>query len=115
MISFQIFQLAEKTSLKSSMSQKMSAIIFKGDEIINTGFNRWLYIGRRQIKSRNGTPFSIHAEQDALEDCSLKELRNASIYIHRVGGKFARPCNCCMSRILRAGIREDRIYWSGGE
>jgi deoxycytidylate deaminase len=109
--------LAEKTALKSSMSQQMSAIIFSGSfkhpEIINTGFNRWLYIGRRQIKSRNGTPYSIHAEQDALEECSRKELKNASIYIHRIGGKLARPCNCCLVRILKSGIREDRIYWSG--
>jgi deoxycytidylate deaminase len=108
-----ILQLAEKTALKSPMLQKMSAIIFRGDEVINTGFNRWLYIGRRQIKSRTGTPYSIHAEQDALEDCSRKELRNASIYIHRAGSKLARPCNCCMARILRSGIREDRVYWSG--
>ena len=113
MISIQILQLAEKTALKSTMNQKMSAIIFRGDEIINTGFNRWLYIGRRQIRSRNGTPYSIHAEADALEDCSRKELRNTSIYVHRAGNKLARPCNCCMARILRSGIREDRVFWSG--
>jgi deoxycytidylate deaminase len=114
MISSQILQLAEKISLKSPMRNKMSAIVFKREEIINTGYNRWLFMGSRQIRSKNGTPYSIHAEQDALEDCSRKELRNASIFIYRHKNLLAKPCNCCMSRILRAGIREDRVYWSGG-
>lgn len=92
----------------------MAAVIYKGrrssPEIISTGVNRHLYIGRTRTSGAHGTPYSIHAERDAIQGCSKQDLWGSSIYIHRKGGKLAKPCINCMNLIMSTGI--NHISWS---
>lgn len=92
----------------------MSAVIYKYKRnktvVISTGVNRHLYIGKKKEKGRYGTPYSIHAERDAIEGCSRQDLWGASIFVYRKGNKLARPCPKCMNLIMSTGI--NHIAWS---
>ena len=102
-----IVNLARKMSEKSEMRYKLGTVIFKNNNVINTGYNRWLLMGRKEVK-----PFrtSIHAEEDAIIGCSRKDLYNASILIYRRNCLNAFPCHCCMKTIITSGIKH--IWYS---
>jgi len=105
-----LLPLAEKLSEKSTMRYKLSAIIFKKNRIINTGYNRWLTIGH---KTKIYSATSIHAEADAIIGCSRQELWGSSILIYRKNSGLAKPCKHCTDLIITSGIRT--IYYTNGK
>jgi len=113
-----IVDIAESVARTSTMRQKHSAIIYifkrNTPRIISFGVNRWAYRGNN---GRIGwTKYSRHAEADAILRCHDRRLFPKShIYVHRVGGKLAKPCDCCMSLIEMVGISENNIHWSGND
>jgi len=114
----EITELAERLCNKSGFSRyPMSAVIYKFKKnksvVISTGVNRHLFIGQtKQTRGKYGTPYSIHAERDAIMGCSKQDLYGAHIYVHRKGYKLARPCIKCMNLIMSTGI--NHIHWSNG-
>jgi len=92
-----IMALARNEALKSIMYYKHGAVIFKGKEIISTGFN---YDFGQQI--RHGK-FSVHAEADAILNAikTKKNIKGASMVVVRVAWKRnnvygnSKPCKSC--------------------
>ena len=97
-----IIKLAQKLSEKSTMKYQLGVVIFNKSRIINTGYNRWLVVGR-PTKSHNHT--SIHAELDAIVGCSRQELWGSSIFVFRKNFRLAKPCKSCMKVIEAVGIK----------
>jgi deoxycytidylate deaminase len=106
-IPIKIIELAKKQAAKSTMRHKIGSVIYKKNNIISCGYNRWLSIGSNGPKYR----YSIHSEADCLLGCSLNELWGSSIYVHRLNGGLAKPCKNCMALLLSHGIQH--VYWSG--
>jgi deoxycytidylate deaminase len=114
----EVIDLAERLCRKKSGFSRypMAAIIYgykrNTPVVISTGVNYHLRICHDKVITggRNGTPYSRHAERDAILGCSKRDLFGSSIYIHRLGGKLAKPCEKCMNLIMSTGI--NTISWS---
>lgn len=85
------------------MKHKIGACIFNKNEIISTGFNRWLHKG--SSKYLPPCHFSIHAEEDALFGLSRRQTYGSSIFVYRSNNRLAKPCSNCQKAIDRAGIQ----------
>ena len=97
-----IIVAAMKAAARSNMRHKLSAIVFKDNQIISTGFNRWLHLGPTKYLPKAN--YSIHAEADALFGLSRRLTYGASIFIYRQGNLLAMPCQNCQHLISKAGI-----------
>jgi tRNA(Arg) A34 adenosine deaminase TadA len=117
-IPIEIIEFAETLAAKSSMKQKMSAVIFRGNKILSSDYNRWVRystIGNSTRACVYGVPvFSVHAEISAIRKFyrhyGSKGFIGSSIYVHRLGSRNAKPCSHCMQVVLMMGI--SNIYWS---
>jgi pyrimidine deaminase RibD-like protein len=69
--------------------QKMASLIVKGGAILAFGIN--------------GPNRHRHAEALAIKRAG--DVTGATIYIARRGGGISKPCNDCMSEIIRSGIK----------
>lgn len=82
-----------------------------GEKIYSVGFNR--YIKEDTIQDKK-IKYTIHAEIDALHKFDFKTLKGVDILIIRIGKtmklKNSRPCNNCIDKLLRKGIR--KVYYS---
>jgi len=108
-----LYRMAEEACLLSEVKQKMSAVIYYGNSVMAIGINRHYTLSDTH-RAIFGLPYcSIHAEVDAIFKAHrhMADLHKMSIYVHRVGGKFAKPCNHCMSLLYHFGIHD--IKWSG--
>ena len=110
-----LYDIAEDACDSSKVKRKMCAIIYNGNSIVSIGINRHYTLSSKH-RSIFGLPYtSFHAEVDAITKALRQEdsLRKMSIYIHRKGGKMAKPCHNCMSLLYHFGIYD--ISWSGKE
>lgn len=96
----------KKLAQKSQMKFRLAAVVYDGEEIISTGYNRPFVTHRLANKGY----CSIHAEVDALR--RLTEQRDSeklSMYVVRIkrDGSFgnSKPCSKCAAEIRMAGIR----------
>lgn len=108
-----ILDEAEYLAAKSDMHQKMAAIVYVGDEILGSDYNRWMGSSRLCLY---GVPvWSRHCEIGAIrrvyKHYGSKGFEGSSIYVHRLGFRSARPCSHCMQVIKMMGIV--KVYWSG--
>ena len=111
-----VIDLAEKVCMKSNMSHKLSAILYNNKgTVINVGYNRRLVDSRSPtVIKRHGLRWlSVHAEVDALSGINFNDLHKYNLYVHRVGGKLARPCVQCRHILDMYSL--NRVYWSGQE
>ena len=103
-----IINIAIKEASKSPMKYKIGAVIYKNNEILSTGFNRWLHLGPTKYLPK--AKYSIHAEADALFGLSRRLTYGSSIFIFRQGNLIAKPCKNCQHLIDKAGIQH--IFYS---
>lgn len=95
----EIMEEARIEALKSVMSQKHGAIIFKGSRIIDRGHN--YNFGNIIFHNK----FSVHAEVSAILNAirGKKDIRNCDLLVVRVSksGMFvnSKPCKSCMNFI----------------
>lgn len=114
------------------MKRKYGAVIVKDDVVISTGYNgaprgfdNCCDLGTCPRIDRNmhqgegyGICRAIHAEANALLNCSRQQTLGADIYIVGVNPgdnsiHEARPCPLCARTIIQAGIRN--VYLRIGE
>lgn len=106
------------------MKRKYGAVIVKDDVVISTGYNgsprgldNCCDIGkcpRIDKKMHQGEGYgicrAIHAETNALLNCSRQQTINADLYLTGINPEDnsihrARPCPLCARNIIQAGIR----------
>ena len=111
--------LLELLAAKSDMKSKHGAIIIKNGKIISTGHNHTMGSIKICI-NRHGqqTRLSRHAEEDALRNLNYHNLKDASMYVVRIGIQtqytISKPCERCMASIRKMkrerGLR--RVFYS---
>ena len=114
------------------LKRKYGAVIVKDDVVISTGYNgaprgfeNCCDIGSCPRMDRNmhqgegyGICRAIHAEQNALLNCSRQQTLDADLYLVGINPKDnsihkAKPCPLCARSIIQAGIRN--VYLRVGE
>ena len=118
-------QMAELTAQRSTcLRRKVGAVIVKDRHIIATGYNgaprgmeNCCDIGKcprieRNLHQGDGYAMcrAIHAEANALLNCSRSQTMGADLYLVGVNPKDnsihkAKPCRLCARTIIQAGIR----------
>lgn len=117
--------VAETFAYRSTcIKRKYGAVIVKDDVVVSTGYNgspRGLTnccdIGkcpRMELNMHQGEGYgicrAIHAEQNALLNCSREQTMGADLYLAGVTPSDnsvhkAKPCPICARMIIQAGIR----------
>lgn len=106
------------------LKRKYGAVIVKDDVVISTGYNgsprgfaNCCEIGvcpRMELGLHQGEGYGIcravHAEMNALLNCSRQQTLGADLYLTGIDPKDnaihkARPCPLCARAIIQAGIR----------
>jgi deoxycytidylate deaminase len=117
---------AYQVSKKSNMHYKHGCIITKNGKILSTGFNRcvgfnWSHNKEEKEKGKRKGKYSIHAEEDALQNIDPTKLMGASMYVIRWGYSSkepillnSEPCHKCQKKIRRSikkyGLKN--VYYS---
>lgn len=95
----ELMEQAKNEALKSTMNQKHGAILFKGTEIIETGYN--YNFGNLIFHNK----YSVHAEADVILNAirSKKRIKNTNLIVVRISktGQFvnSKPCKNCSNFI----------------
>lgn len=114
------------------IKRKYGAVIVKDDVVISTGYNgtprgfdNCCDLGRCPRIERNmhqgegyGICRAIHAEANALLNCSRQQTMGADLYLAGINPEDnsihrAKPCPLCARTIIQAGIRN--VYLRLGE
>ena len=124
---------AENFAYRSTcLKRKYGAVIVKDDAVISTGYNgsprgmeNCCDIGecpriRRGMHQGEGDGMcrAVHAEANALLNCSREQTMGADLYLAGVNPDDcsvhkAKPCPLCARMIIQAGIRN--VYLRQGE
>lgn len=105
------------------LKRKYGAVVVKDDTVISTGYNgsprgldNCCDIGRCpriELDMHQGEGYgicrAIHAEQNALLNCSKEQTKGADLYLAGVNPEEntihkAKPCPLCARLIIQAGI-----------
>jgi deoxycytidylate deaminase len=99
--------LAVSQALKSAMTHRHGAVIFKSGKIIGAGYN--VHMTTKQ-QSR---AVSIHSEKDCMKGLRGDQIYGANILAVRVTATGALshggPCKGCTKLMKRKGIK--RVFW----
>ena len=93
--------VAEVFAYRSTcIKRKYGAVIVKDDVVVSTGYQGEGY----------GICRAIHAEQNALLNCSREQTLGADLYLTGINPEDnsiyrAKPCPLCARLIVQAGIR----------
>jgi tRNA(Arg) A34 adenosine deaminase TadA len=98
--------------------QKMSAIIYRGNQIISIGLNGRKTDPLQKKYARNHKSIAIHAEisaiKNALKKYPVSSLDGCSMAVARVfrdgSPALAKPCKGCARAIAAFGL--SRIVWT---
>lgn len=116
---------AETFAYRSTcIKRKYGAVIVKDDAVISTGYNgsprgyeNCCDLGncpRMELDMHQGEGYGIcravHAEMNALLNCSRQQTMGADLYLTGINPKDnsihrAKPCPVCARNIIQAGIR----------
>ena len=101
----------KEVAKSSFVHYKHGACLLRGGKVYAIGKNRYF---DRRYEQRKNIKFTVHAEIDTIMRCPKHELKGMDILIIRVkpDGSLgdSRPCNTCIDKMRRAGIR--RAYYS---
>ena len=84
----------------------LAALLMRSHRVISYGWNSYTTHPKSNTKYK-----FCHAEFDAILGVDADKLRNATLYVARVGydGRakilFAKPCSHCQELIMRANIK----------
>jgi deoxycytidylate deaminase len=102
--------LLKKIAQHSSLQHKHGACLIKRGEILSFGYNKYI---KKHFIENTSIKYTIHAEVDALCKIPNKSAKGMDILIIRIGTnklKNSRPCNSCIDKLSRYGIR--KVYYS---
>ena len=127
--------VAETFAYRSTcIKRKYGAVVVKDDTVISTGYNgspreleNCCDIGkcpRIELDMHQGDGYgicrAIHAEQNALLNCSKEQTMGADLYLAGVNPvdntvHNAKPCPLCARLIIQAGIKNVIMRTGEGE
>lgn len=114
-----ILEHLKKVSLNSDISYRHSAALFKKNKVISVGYNKSVKQININNTTRNSFKITVHAEVNALyQACKKHNLRGIDIIIIRTKNlcngqitlRNSRPCNDCIDKMTKIGIR--KVYYS---
>lgn len=99
---------AIEVSKNSDCRHKHGAVLMAGGRVLSVGINSNRndpsVIGDAQLK------YSVHAEIAALRSWGGTNLKNATIYVARLGRSgdpmMSKPCENCQKALKEAGVRK---------
>jgi deoxycytidylate deaminase len=97
---------AIEQALKSPMGFQHGAVIVSKGNIVARGYNRY-------IMTCMYSQISIHAEADAIGNCSPRDLYGATLYVVRFRNghlQMSKPCKSCTRKIDRSTL--GGVYYS---
>ena len=104
-----------KTAMKSTVNNKHSAMLIKNDTIYKSEYNK--FIKEITIRKNNNTyihHLTVHAEIHACHynKKNAKGMDIIVIRIDKMGTKLknSRPCNNCIRKLRKLGIR--KVFYS---
>lgn len=126
---------AENFAYRSTcLKRKYGAVIVKDDAVISTGYNGSPrgyenccdigYCPRIKLGMHQGEGYgmcrAIHAEANALLNCSREQTMGADLYLASVNPDDhsvhkAKPCPLCARQIIQAGIQNVVLRTGDGE
>jgi len=100
---------AIEESLKSPLRCKHGCVIVKDKRIVAFGYNKYRGYNRHGTSHVNHRR-SIHAEEDAINSCRKRDLKDAELYVVRFNinsneTSNSKPCHNC-KKIINFCIRK---------
>jgi len=106
--------LCRKIAQKSTCVYQLGAVLFKGGNVINVGFNKTGTNILQYRKRHLHYVGNVHAEIDAILGVSKEEAKKCDLWVVRIisNGNFAlaKPCIMCREILSEMGIK--RIFYS---
>lgn len=113
MILDNLVQIAVDNAKQSQHKYRIGAVIWKGKNIISTGYNHSFKSARSVNRKYLEYRHSIHAEVDAIINAK-RDLKRCNILVIRINKNDklvnAKPCKYCMGYLEYVGIKN--IYYS---
>ena len=99
----------------SQISYKHAAALIYKENIYSTGFNKFLKVKSFQINKEKSIYYkTIHAEINAICQIPKHLAKGKDILVIRINKnldlKNSRPCNHCIEKLLKIGIR--KVHYS---
>jgi len=108
--------IAIKEAEKSFHRKRVGAVVFNKKQFISRGHNYSNRSIRKHHPRFRKTPFSIHAEVDAIIKAK-RNLSGHSIMVVRINNegelRYSKPCEYCVSYLKYVGIKT--VYFSTGD
>lgn len=94
----------------STCRQKHGAVITRGGSVIAVGINTQRnHPSIPTDRPRNETPYSYHAEANAIRGARKSDIDGATLWVARINNQGAArlslPCESCMNLIIKSGIK----------
>lgn len=108
----QQLDILTKMASYSAIYYKHAAALISGDIIYSAGINKFI----KQIKNNNNNEIykTIHAEINVFENFPKKNVKGLDILVIRINKnmvlKNSRPCNACIEKLQKIGIR--KVHYS---
>lgn len=104
----------QKIAKKSELSHKHAAALIKDSTLYSYNFNAYVQPFYKKTDQINNYFKSIHAEINVFYNFPKKYVKNLDIIVIRINNKNilknSRPCNDCILKLRKLGIR--KIYYS---
>jgi deoxycytidylate deaminase len=114
---FECINLLKKIASSSDIYYKHAAALIDGDRIYSAGVNQFVKTVQIKLKDSNEiqTHFrTIHAEISVFSKIPKKTAKGLDILVIRINKNFAlknsRPCNHCIDKLKKIGIR--KVFYS---
>lgn len=107
-----MIRIALKEAKKSICTNRHGSVVVNKKSVLGQGHNtykshpKW---GAKILHSTGQYEFTtVHAEANAIKNAISKgiDIKGATLYVTRVGGKNSKPCKSCQQFIIKYGIRK---------
>lgn len=105
-------KILTRMASNSVIYYKHAAALISGDTIYSSGINKFI----KEIKDKNNNIYykTMHAEINVFENFPKKNVKGMDILVIRINKNFilknSRPCNQCIEKLQKIGIR--KVHYS---
>lgn len=112
---YDYIHVLKKIAASSNIYYKHAAALIDNDRIYSAGVNRYIKTFEITTKDETQTHFrTIHAEISVFSKIPKKIAKGLDILVIRINKNFtlknSRPCNHCIDKLKKIGIR--KVYYS---
>lgn len=108
-------ELLIKKAIESNVNYKHAAALIKDRVIYSSGINKFIQSKKNKLNLEyEEIKRTMHAEINVFNNYPIKKGRGMDILVIRINNrrmlKNSRPCNECINRLCKIGIR--KVYYS---